>query len=186
MTPEYGWNMADVWELATAVGPDRVAQAQGPRRTTWHEFDGRASGLSASFLDSGLGHQSKVAVYLYSCPEFMESYYAAMKGSFVPLNINYRYGPEEVRYILDDSDAEAVVFHATFAPVLDEIRPKLSKIRRWYVVDDGAEAPDWATRYEDAVTASSARPHVPWKRSGEDLVLLYTGGTTGMPKGVMW
>lgn len=186
MGPEHGWNLADVWEIAAAVVPDRIAQGQGARTTTWREYDQRAEALATDFLEAGLGRQSKVAAYLYSCPEYMEVYYAALKGAFVPLNVNYRYGPEEVRYILDDADADAVVFHATFTPTLEEIRSRLPKVRRWYVVADGEAAPEWAVPYEDVASRTGARLETPWSRSGDDLILLYTGGTTGMPKGVMW
>ncbi len=186
MGPDYGWNLADVWETAAAVVPDRIAQGQGARTTTWREFDQRANALTADLLEAGLGHQSKVAAYLYSCPEYLESYYAALKASFVPLNVNYRYGADEVHYILDDADAEAVVFHATFTPTLEEIRARLPKVKRWYVVADGKDTPDWAIPYDDVASRDAPLSTTPWSRSGEDLILLYTGGTTGMPKGVMW
>jgi acyl-CoA synthetase (AMP-forming)/AMP-acid ligase II len=150
------------------------------------EFDRRANALAADFLRAGLSHQSKVAAYLYNCPEYLETYYAALKVSAAPLNTNYRYGPDEVAYLLGNADAEAVVFHATFAPVLAEILDRLPLVKRWYVVEDGSPLPAWATPYEDAVGPGSDRVAAPWARSGEDLILLYTGGTTGLPKGVMW
>jgi len=186
MAPDAQWNLADVWEVVADLMPDRPAQRCGSRTITWGEFDRRANALGSDLVDAGLTHQSKVAAYLYSCPEYLETYAAAMKAGLAPFNVNYRYGPDEVLYLLNDADAEAVVFHATFATLIAEIIDRLPKVKRWYVVEDGAPVPDWATRYEPIAAPGADAPETPWGRSGEDLVLLYTGGTTGMPKGVMW
>ena len=99
-------------------------------------------------------HQAKVAAYLYNGPEYLETYFAAFKGGFAPVNTNYRYGPEELFYLFDNADAEAVVFHAAFTELLDGIRDRLPKVRRWYAVADEAGAgPDWADAYESVVGA---------------------------------
>lgn len=180
------WNLADVWETVVDTLPDRTAQVQGERSFTWREFDRRANALAKDFLAAGLGQQSKVAAYLHNCPEYLETYFAALKVSVVPVNTNYRYGPKELAYLWDNADAEAVVFHAVYAPVIDKIRAELPAVRRWYVVADGAAMPDWAIDYETVVSKGSARSAAPWQRSGNDMLFLYTGGTTGMPKGVMW
>jgi acyl-CoA synthetase (AMP-forming)/AMP-acid ligase II len=112
---------------------------------------------------------------------------AAFKISAVPVNTNFRYGPEEILYLFDNADAEAVVFHASFSELLDGIRDRLPKVKRWYVVADEAGAgPAWAVPYESVVGAGADAVRAPWPRTGDDLLLLYTGGTTGMPKGVMW
>ncbi|MBO0731019.1 MAG: AMP-binding protein, partial [Acidimicrobiaceae bacterium] len=148
--------------------------------------DRRANALGQDLLAAGLEHQSKLAAYLYNCPEYLESYFGALKVGVAPLNVNYRYGPDEVAYLLENADAEAVVFHAAFAPLLMEIMDRLPLVKRWYVVDDGSPRPEWATPYESVVGGGSDRMPAPWGRSGDDLILLYTGGTTGMPKGVMW
>ncbi|MGH9093569.1 MAG: AMP-binding protein [Acidimicrobiales bacterium] len=177
------FNLADVWDLGAETLPDRPAQLHGDRVQTWAEFDRRARALGADLLDAGLGHQAKVATYLYNGPEYLETYAAAFKVGMVPANTNYRYGAEEVAYLLGNADAEAVVFDVDFAPLLGRIRERLPLVKRWYAV--GGPAPDWAVDYEAA--ASSGRDaQAPWGRSGDDLLLLYTGGTTGMPKGVMW
>jgi fatty-acyl-CoA synthase len=186
VTPQTQWNLADVWETVAELMPGRPAQVCGSRSITWGEFDRRANALALDLLDAGLTQQSKVGAYLYSCPEYLETYVAAMKASMAPFNVNYRYGPDEVCYLLADADAEAIVFHATFAPLLAEIADRLPLVKRWYAVADGSPVPDWATPYEQVVAADADRPKTPWGRSGADLVLLYTGGTTGMPKGVMW
>jgi fatty-acyl-CoA synthase len=180
------WNLADVWEAVAEIMPDRPAQRSGTRLITWGQFDGRANALAGDLMEAGLTKQSKVGAYLYSCPEYLETYVGALKAGMAPFNVNYRYGPDEITYLLKDADAEAIVFHATFGTLLAEIKDHLPGVKRWYAVEDGAPIPDWATRYEEVVVSGADRPEVPWGRSGEDLILLYTGGTTGMPKGVMW
>ncbi len=182
-----GWNFADVYEAVAARVPDAPCQVQGERVITWGEFDRRANALAADLLAVGLTHQSKVAAYLYNGPEYLETYIAAFKGGFAPVNTNYRYGPEEITYLFDNADAEAVVFHAAFSELIEGVLDRLPKVKRWYVVaDDSGLEPAWATPYEAVVAAGADRTTGPWGRSGDDLLLLYTGGTTGMPKGVMW
>ncbi|MEQ1701645.1 MAG: acyl-CoA synthetase [Ilumatobacteraceae bacterium] len=183
-----GWNFADVYEAVAAAAPQRPCQVQGDRVITWGQFDARANALAADLLSAGLTHQSKVAAYLHNCPEYLETYVAAFKGGLAPVNTNYRYGHDEIVYLFDNADAEAVVFHAVFAPLLEGVRHELPKVRRWYCVADGHEpTPEWAVDYENVVKAPVEGPvRGPWGRSGDDLLLLYTGGTTGMPKGVMW
>ncbi len=180
------WNFADIYDAIAARVPDRPCQYHGDRVVTWGEFESRAAALAADFVMAGMGHQAKVACYLTNCPEYLETMYAAFKVAMAPVNTNYRYGAEEILYLFDNADAEAVVFHATYTDLLEQVRERLPKVKRWYVVDDGTgHRPDWALPYEDVV-ASGARPTTTWSRSGDDLLLLYTGGTTGMPKGVMW
>ena len=187
MTSTTDWNLADIYEGVARRVPERPCQIQGDRVITWAEFDRRANALAADFLAVGLSRGSKVACYLYNCPEYMETMTAAFKVSMAPVNTNYRYGPDEIVYLFDNADAEAVVFHAVFTDLVEQVRDRLGKVRRWYVVaDESGNSPDWATPYEDVVAVGGDRPEVPWARSGDDLLLLYTGGTTGMPKGVMW
>ncbi|MFM2079265.1 MAG: hypothetical protein RJA49_3155 [Actinomycetota bacterium] len=183
-----GWNFADIYEAVAARVPDRPCQIQGDREITWRHFDERANALAADMLAAGLTHQSKVAAYLHNCPEYLETYVAAFKGGFAPVNTNYRYGHDEILYLFDNADAEAVVFHSVFVELVERVRHELPKVRRWYCVTDGVHAvPDWAVDYQSVVGQGiSTAVRGPWGRSGDDLLLLYTGGTTGMPKGVMW
>src|SRR4051794_14067863 len=130
------WNFADAYEGIARKLPDAAGQKQGGRTVAWGGVDRPAHGLAARPLDAGLGHQAKVAAYLTNCPEYLESYVAAFKAGMAPVNTNFRYGPEEILYLFDNADAEAVVFHAHFADVIDQVRGRLSKVRRWYVVED--------------------------------------------------
>jgi len=182
-----GWNFADVWETVAEALPDAQAQVQGKRRLTWAETDRRANGVAAALIGLGVGHQDKVAQYLYNGPEYMESMFAAYKAGLVPVNTNYRYGEEELLYLWDNADAVAVVFHGAFTERIEPLRPKLPKVKGWLWVDDGhGPCPAWAAPYEEAAESHPDRTVARWGRSGDDLYMLYTGGTTGMPKGVMW
>lgn len=181
------WTYADVWEQIAAAIPDRPALIQADRVISWRDFDRRANALAAHLVAQGLGQQAKVGAFLYNAPEYLETYYAAFKAGLVPFNTNYRYGAEELVYLFDNADAEAIVFHADFAPVLEPLRARLPRVKAWIAVArDGRAAPDWASDYETLVAAGADRMTPPWGRSGDDLLFLYTGGTTGMPKAVMW
>ena len=181
------WNYADVWEAIAETVPDSVAQVQGERRFTWGVFDRRADGIAATLLAAGAVYGDRVAQYLVNAPEYLESFYGALKIGLVPVNTNYRYGSDELAYLWNDSGAVAVVFHGSFAERVDAIRSRVPSVRLWLHVDDGSGAcPEWAVPYEAAAAAADTRTRAPWDRSGDDLVFLYTGGTTGMPKGVMW
>jgi fatty-acyl-CoA synthase len=183
-----GWSFADVWEVVAEQLPDATAQVQGDRRLTHREVDRRANGIAHAFLDAGVAEQDKVAQYLYNCPEYLESVSATFKAGLVPINTNYRYLDDELVYLWDNGDVVAVVFHGTFAERIDGIRGRLPLVRLWLWVDDGSgECPPWATPYEAAAVTGTDEPvRGAWGRDGDHLLLLYTGGTTGMPKGVMW
>lgn len=180
------WNFADVWEVVAQVHPDRPALAQGSVRRDWRTFDRRAGSLAAALVEHGLGPQAKVAQYLYNGPEYLESVYAAFKAALVPVNTNYRYTEDELVYLWDNADVEALIFHGSFSDRVQGVRGRLPGVKLWCWVDDGSQpCPDWAVRYEDLAGSGSALDGGR-RRSGDDLLFIYTGGTTGMPKGVMW
>jgi fatty-acyl-CoA synthase len=184
-----GWNFANIWETVARQIPDGPAQVHGDRRISWSEFDRRADGIARHLLDTGVVEQDKVAQYLYNCPEYLESVFGAFKAGLVPINTNYRYADAELVYLWDNADAVAVVFHGCFVETIERIRPQVPGVRTWLWVDDGSgPCPDWAVPYEAAAaTEPGARPvQGAWGRSGDHLLMTYTGGTTGMPKGVMW
>ncbi len=181
------WNFADVWELVAQLQPDAEAVVQGARRLRWADFDRRADGVARWLLGRGVDRQDKVATYLYNSPEYLESVFAATKIGLVPVNTNYRYAEDELAYLWHNADAVAVVFHGTFTDHVAAVRERVPGVRAWLWVDDGSgPCPRWATPFEEAAESAGGRAAAPWGRSGDDLVMLYTGGTTGMPKGVMW
>ena len=183
-----GWNFADVWEVIAEQIPEAPALVHGDRHITWSEFDRRANGVAAALLDQGAVEQDKVAQYLYNAPEYIESMFAGFKAGLVPINTNYRYQDDELVYLWDNADCVAVVFHGAFTGTIERIRDRVPRIKTWLWVDDGdGLCPDWATPYEAAANShDDQRVVAPWGRSGDQLLMTYTGGTTGMPKGVMW
>jgi acyl-CoA synthetase (AMP-forming)/AMP-acid ligase II len=182
-----GWHFADVWETIAETLPDAPALVHGGSRLTWSEFDRRADGVAHTLIEAGAEQQDKVAQYLYNGNEYLESVFACFKAGLVPVNTNYRYTEDELAYLWDNSDTVAVVFHGTFADRIESMRGRVPRVRLWLWVDDGSgPCPAWASPYRAAAIASQGRTQPPWGRSGDDIYMLYTGGTTGMPKGVMW
>ncbi|MEP1124133.1 MAG: AMP-binding protein [Ilumatobacter sp.] len=184
-----GWNFADLWETIATGIPDALCQQQGSRRVSWSEFNRRANGVARHLVDTdGAAEQDKVAQYLYNCPEYLESVFAAFKAGMAVVNTNYRYAADELVYLWDNGDVTTVVFHGTFTDRIEAVRARVPGITTWLWVDDGAgTCPDWATPYEEVASAGSdENVSGTWGRSGDHLMLIYTGGTTGMPKGVMW
>ena len=177
------WNFADVWDAVAMRLPDAPALVHGDDVVSWGAFERRASGVAAELLDAGLARQDKVAQYLHNSPSYLESVYACFKAALVPVNTNYRYGADEIAWLWKNADVVAVVFHSTFADVVARVRAEVPEVRLWLCV--GEDCPPWAAPYE-AAAASSGRASPSWDRSGDDLWLVYTGGTTGAPKGVMW
>ena len=184
-----GWNFADLWETIAGGVPDALCQQQGSRQVSWAEFNQRANGVASTLLSAnGAGEQNKVAQYLYNCPEYLESVFAAFKAGMAIVNTNYRYAADELVYLWDNGDVTTVVFHGSFIEQIEAIRGRVPAVTTWLWVDDGTgPCPAWATPYEEAAAAGTDdNVSGPWGRSGDHLLLLYTGGTTGMPKGVMW
>jgi acyl-CoA synthetase (AMP-forming)/AMP-acid ligase II len=188
------FNVADLLERVADTVPDHLALVCGQRRLTFAELDARANRLAHALQAHGVGPGEHVALYLYNSTEYLEGMLAAFKIRAVPINVNYRYVEEELRYLLDDADAVAVVFHREFSSKLGAIRPSLPRLRTFLAVDDGGAYDEddqraykglGAVDYDGALAdASAVRDFA--ARSADDLYLLYTGGTTGMPKGVMW
>ncbi len=194
------FNLAELSESIAAAIPEREMMVWRDRRLTYGQVALRSRRLANYLRGRGLGvrreradlsgwesGQDHVALYLYNCPEYIEGMLGAWKSRSAPFNVNYRYVDEELVYLLRDAKARAIVYHACFAPTLARIRAELSELEVLVQVSDSSEEAllPGAIEYEAALaSASAARPDVQW--SPDDLYILYTGGTTGMPKGVLW
>ncbi|WP_067825484.1 acyl-CoA synthetase [Nocardia inohanensis] len=180
-------NFADLYEHAADAVPDRLAVIEGERRLTFAELDARANRLAHHLAAAGAGPGTHIGFHMHNGIETLETLLGCFKIRAVPVNINYRYQAEELRYVYDNADLEMVVHHRCYAPLIEAVRPQLPKLRHALVVEDAqGEGPESSsTPYEQALeSASPDRDFGP--RSADDLFIMYTGGTTGLPKGVMW
>jgi len=178
------WSYVDVWRTVADKQPLASAIEAGDTVYSWREFVEAFESLGTFFHQRGLPRQSTVAAYLYNGPEYLLTFAATMAAGHVPINTNYRYGHDELAYLFDNADTRIVVFHGTFTDKIEALRHELPNIVSYLHVQDGTgPCPAWATPFTEAL-ATVAAP-LP-ASSPDDLVMMYTGGTTGMPKGVMW
>jgi len=177
---------ATLWESIADAQPDSLAVVIGTQEMTWRDYDERAARLAGAFIANDVGAGTRVAQLMFNCPEYMESVYAAFKVSASPVNVNYRYQAAEIAYVCDNAGAEVLVFHGAHSDRVAEARAQglMPRVRLLLQVDDGAPLIDGAQWYHEVIDTSSPAPR--GTRSGDDELLLYTGGTTGMPKGVIW
>jgi len=178
------WNFSTVFESIARAWPDATAMVHGDRELSWSELDGRAARLGAALRDAGLEPGDVVAQYMANCPEYIESFLAASKARLAPMNTNYRYVDDEIVEVWRDADVRAVVFDASFADRVDRVRDRMPDVRAWIEVGGAAQPRAGIMAYEAALEGSEAL--APGSGDGDSLVLIYTGGTTGRPKGVMW
>ncbi len=170
------FNLADLFEGVADAVPDREALVCGHVRLTYRELDERANRLAHAMAERGVGAGDWIGLDLYNSNEYLEGMLAAYKLRAVPVNVNYRYVEDELRYLFDDADLTLVIHEEDFGPKIDAIRDDLQRLEATLAT---------GTEYEQALAAASpARDFGP--RSPDDLYVLYTGGTTGLPKGVTW
>lgn len=178
------WNFGDLLEGCEAVlPPEAPALVHGKTTLGWGDLGRRTNRLARALAERGLAPGDKVGFYLRNDTSYMETLAACFKGRFVHVNVNFRYLDDELVYILDNSDARAVVFSEEFAPRVAAIRQRLPEVRAW--IQTGAAPADWASSFEALATRGDAS-RLDVQRSPDDMLFIYTGGTTGMPKGVMW
>jgi acyl-CoA synthetase (AMP-forming)/AMP-acid ligase II len=185
------FSFARAWQAVAQLAPDRIALVCGDRRVTFAELDQRAERLAWVLGTAGVGAGDKVAIELVNSVEYLEAFFAAQKLGAVPVNVNYRYVGAELAYLLDNSDATVLVFHDDFAATVADAVATLTGDRRpraLLQVAHTGDAPDvvGALDYEDALAGAPAGARSAYAPSGDDLIFLYTGGTTGYPKAVMW
>ncbi|MCU0268004.1 MAG: acyl-CoA synthetase [Acidimicrobiales bacterium] len=194
------FNLAHINEAVAAAAPDREAIVWRDRRITYGQLAERTRRLANHLLAQGCtvhterdtlqgweSGQDHLALYLHNGNEYLEGMIGGYKARVAPFNVNYRYVEEELRYLLNDARARAIIYHSTFAPRLEAVRAEVPSLQILLQVPDesGHELLPDAAWYEDALAAASPEPP-PVDPSPDDLYILYTGGTTGMPKGVLW
>jgi len=182
-----GWNYGDIFDaVGTALPADKPALIHGDRVVTWGDFTRRSNNLARRFLNRGLQAGDKVAFYMRNQPAYCETLGACFKARLTHVNVNYRYVDDELHYILENSDSRIVVYESEFVGHIRALRERLPEVL-WWVEVCGDEPPlaDFAISFEELAETGAGEP-LNLNRSGDDMLFLYTGGTTGMPKGVMW
>ncbi|MGI9439613.1 MAG: acyl-CoA synthetase [Parvibaculales bacterium] len=184
------WNFGDILDTIIPIIPEgHPALIHGDRIISWQEMDVRSNRLGRNLLANGAKMGDKVSFYMRNRPEYSELLAACFRFRLTHVNVNYRYVADEIEYILDNSDSTVVVYGKEFRDNVMILRPRLPKVTQWIEVGDGTTSPDdlpeGILNYEELVNAGDSANYE-GERTPDDLLFLYTGGTTGMPKGVMW
>ncbi len=177
-------HLADLFETVALTVPDRLAVIGEAQRLTFSELNNRCDRLAAGLAAHGISRGDSVGLYLHNGPAYLEAFIAACKLGAVPYNVNYRYRADELRYLFANADSAAIVHGAEFSPIVREVRGDVPTLKLTVAVEDGSGADVTGSIPYGELLAHS--PVGPWERSEDDFLLCYTGGTTGMPKGVMW
>jgi fatty-acyl-CoA synthase len=178
------WHYASIWEAVADTVPEAPALVCGEVRRSWREFEDRSARVASALERAGLGPGAKSGLYASNCNEYLEAQFGIFKASGCPINVNYRYSEAELVYLLDNAEAEALFFDARFSHRVAAIRHQLPRVKLFVAIDDGSDgALDGAVPFETLIAANAPLPRR--IQSEDDIYMLYTGGTTGMPKGVM-
>ncbi len=181
-------NLASVWERISDIVPDRNAIIDERNTRTWREYDDRAARLATALSKMGIRQGAKIGVLGYNRSEWIEAHYALLKMRAIPLNVNYRYLEDELVYLLDNGDAEGLVFESCFADRVFAVAKRLPRLKHFVQFDDdgefGAVATERAQDFETLIAGNVPAERI--RRAEDDLYILYTGGTTGMPRGAMF
>lgn len=178
------FHLADLFETVARTVPDRLAVIGRSERLTFSELNDRCDRIASGLAAHGVGRGDTVGLYLCNSPAYIEAFIAACKLGAVPYNVNYRYRPDELRYLFANADSAAVIHGAEFSPIVREVRGEVPKLKVSVAIDDGSGADiGGSVPFAELVAHDAGGP---WERSEDDYLLCYTGGTTGLPKGVMW
>ncbi|WP_293544197.1 acyl-CoA synthetase [Phenylobacterium sp.] len=181
-----GWNFGDILDaVGPNVSPEAPAFIHGQRVINWGDAVRTTNNMARGLIARGARPGDKIAIYMRNRPEYLLAVAAGWKARLTHVNVNYRYTPEEVWYIFDNSDAQTVVYASEFRDAVAEIRPRLPKVKTWVEVSEDSQVAPFAERFEALGEEGNGGP-LDIQRSGDDQFFIYTGGTTGMPKGVMW
>lgn len=179
------WHFADIFETVASLVPDQVALIHGGTHRSWRDYEDRSARLASALVAAGLKPDAKTAIYAHNSAAYLEAQFASFKARTVPINVNYRYVEHELSYLFDNGDVEAVFFDARFAPRLASIRDRLPDVKLFIRIDDGTDGHlDGALDVEALIASNPPLPRLDY--SEDDIYMIYTGGTTGMPKGVMY
>ena len=180
------WNFGDLLDDNGAhLGADNPAMIHGDRIVSWPDMTARSNNVARWLLEHGATMGDKVGFYMRNQPEYVEGLAASFKGRLTHVNVNYRYLDDELVYIIDNSDSTVVLFDIEFRDNVIRVKDRLPSVKIWVEVGGGSDTPVFALAYETLATSGDGDP-LEIERSPDDLMFLYTGGTTGMPKGVMW
>ena len=181
------FNLAELFESVVDVAADRVAVACPSRRLTYAELDERANRLAHHLAANGVGAGDHVGLHLLNGTEYLEGMLAAFKLRAVPVNINHRYVERELLHLFTDADLVALVVHGAFTDRVVKVLPEVPTLQHVVVVDDGTAVASELAHAEYEASLAAASPIRDFRgRTGDDRYIAYTGGTTGMPKGVVW
>ena len=179
------YNIADLYEHTVDAVPDRLALIDRDVRMSFTELDQRANRIAHALAERGGGPGDHVGIYAQNSHEWVETMLGAFKLRAIPININFRYVEDELAYLLGNADCVACVFDRQYSERLSAVLDQSPTLRTLVWIDDGTDGPVDGESY-DEITAAASPDRDFGERSGDDLYVLYTGGTTGMPKGVMW
>lgn len=182
---ETNWNYAAVLASVAAVVPDRIAVVAGTRRITFGELDDSATRFALGCSARGVRHGDKIAIDLLNCPEYLTAFYGALRLGAVPVNVNYRYQDQELAYLLDYVDATVIVVHDIFAEAADTALDVIDRDVLRVLVPYESE-PDGSALTIDALISAGTEDELDHEPSGDDEIFICTGGTTGLPKAVVW
>ena len=178
-------HFAKIWESNSSLVPNEPALFNNNKTVDWRSFDELSSKLASYLIKMGLGEDSKVGIYMQNCNEYMIAQFAAFKIGAVPINVNYRYKKDELIYLFDNSDAEAIIFQSNFHQQILLIQNDLPKVKAFVETSQNDFSKESTfDSLENIMQTFSPLDHQ--DRSEDEIYMIYTGGTTGMPKGVMY
>lgn len=182
------FNAADIFEGVVDRVPDREAIVHGSTRLTYKELDARSNKAANALKKLGIKKGSHVGIYAFNCVEWLEIMLGAYKLCAIPININYRYVEEELKYLIENADMEAIFYHKQFSKKLQNIKGQLPLLKSFICINDHSDNENVIEESFDfeSLIINEDESRLKVQRSGDDQYILYTGGTTGMPKGVVW